>query len=56
MTKYKMRVKNVEGLTKVFEAEHSLALGDLITVLLPACGGKLELVVTEEEDPDERLD
>lgn len=57
MTNYKLRVKNVEGLTKVFEAEHSLALGDLIATLLPVCGNKLELVVTrEEEDPDERLD
>lgn len=57
MTIYKLKVKNVEGLTKVFEVEHSLALGDLIAVLLEACDDKLDLVVTrEEEEPDERLD
>lgn len=57
MTKYKLRVKNVEGLTKVFEADHAYDLGCLIATLLPVCGNKLELVVTrEEEDPDERLD
>ena len=58
MTNYKLKFKNVEGLTKVFVAEHSLAVGDLITTLLPVCGDKLELVVTreKEEEPNERLD
>lgn len=57
MTNYKLKVKNVEGLTKVFVVDHAYDLGSLIATLLPVCGDKLELVVTrEKEEPDERLD